>query len=181
MQDDIILSVLKAIADDDLVAPAEPEPEDDELEATPARATRWTMPGFCAKARVTTSFGDLPVEALRLRDPVKTQSGEYRPVAWVDRMHLDEGFLSGFRGAAPIRFQQNALGRNYPNQNVMLSPGQRVVVPQEWSEEEIFTADELSVRTNIERLLSTQVTYYMFHVGAPDVVLVDGMWCPVSP
>ena len=63
----------------------------------------------------------------------------------------------------------------------LAAAGQRVVVPQEWSEEEIFTADELSVRTNIERLLSTQVTYYMFHVGAPDVVLVDGMWCPVSP
>ena len=51
--------------------------------------------------RVTTSFGDLPVQALRRRDPLRLQAGTLATVEWVDCINLDEEFLAGNPDAPP--------------------------------------------------------------------------------
>ncbi len=128
MTDDIISSVMKQMAEEEASQPAaQPEAKPAapvvrtgrEASEPSKTAMRWNLPGFDGKAKVTTSFGELPIEALRLRDPVKTISGSYMKVEWLDRMHLDEGFLNGFHDASPVRFQRGALGLNTPSADRM--------------------------------------------------------------
>ncbi|MDU8927527.1 Hint domain-containing protein [Alisedimentitalea sp. MJ-SS2] len=190
MTDDIISSVMKTMAEEEAATPAaQPEAKP----AAPAlrkrrsstdpskNAMRWNLPGFDGKAKVTTSFGDLPIAALRLRDPVKTISGAYMKVEWLDRIYLDEGFLNGFQDANPVRFQRGALGLNAPFEAVTLSPGQNVAFKREGARTRPVKAGTLCNRPNIDRLLSTNVTYFMFHCGEPTLVQVNGMWCAVAP
>ena len=188
MTDDIIFSVMKAMADEDTATSAGPVETKLTAPAVQKRhiprgspTMRWTLPGFCGKAKVATSFGELPIEALRLRDPIKTISGSFMKVAWMDRIHLDEGFLSGFQDACPVRFQRGALGPNAPAEPTTMSPGQKVVIKREGEKPKVFSATKLTQRPNIDRMLTTNATYYMFHVGEPALVLVNGMWCAVAP
>ena len=88
----------------------------------------WTLPGFCWNARVTTSFGDLPVQALRRRDPVRLVNGGFAQVEWVDEISLDEGFLAGFPDAQPITLAAGAFGPDRPRSALTLSPHPRVAV-----------------------------------------------------
>ena len=185
MQDDIIQSVLDVMAKEEGTAQektvARPKVQSTRSAQPQQTTMRWNLPGFDGKAKVTTSFGDLPIEAFRLRDPVKTISGAYKKVEWLDRMHLDEGFLSGFPDASPVRFQPHALAPNMPAEAVTLSPGQNVVFKQEGVKTRPVSAAQMCKRPNVDRLLSTNVTYYMFHCGEPTLVQINGMWCSVAP
>ena len=71
---------------------------------------KWTLPGFGGKSRVLTSFGHLPIEALRRNDPLKTSSGSYTKVTWIDSIGLDAEFLSSHSQAQPIYIPAGSFG-----------------------------------------------------------------------
>lgn len=74
----------------------------------------WTLPGFCGEARVTTSFGDLPIKALRRNDPLRLAQGSLATVEWVDHIHLEEDFLRFYPDAQPVLIEAGALGPGRP-------------------------------------------------------------------
>lgn len=78
-------------------------------EARPLQAVDWSLAGIVGKARISTSFGDLPIEALRPRGNVRTYSGAAVHVQAVDKIHLDQDFMRSFPGALPIRIPANSL------------------------------------------------------------------------
>ena len=75
-----------------------------------SRNLRWDLPGFERNCRVATQFGYLPVQALRKRDKVKTLSGVYREVQWIDEIRLDEDFLAHHPEAYPVLLRKNVFG-----------------------------------------------------------------------
>ena len=148
----------------------------------PARETKpWTLPGFSGNARVTTSFGDLPIEALRLRDPVKTRSGKFLEVQWIDKVQLDEQFLSLHPEANPILIPHSAFGRMTPSNDVLVSPAQVLQLPRQASDMKATPAHSLVWRRNVERKPRRGFTYYLFHCGEPATVSVEGLWFEVVP
>ncbi len=149
---------------------------------TPVRATEfWTIPGFCWNARVATAFGDLPIQALRLRDPLRTASGAFAPVAFIDRIQLDEEFLQGYPDAQPVQIQADALGRNRPKQEIRLSPHQRIGMSESAMRPDFRMARDLSGRPGVMRRPETGLTYFVFHCGQPATVMVEGIWVSVAP
>ena len=136
----------------------------------------WTLPGFFGKSRVVTSFGKLPIEALRRRDPVKTITGAYLEVQWVDKVQLDEDFLEHHPEAHPIFIPQNALGAAQPELNLLVSPAQKLKEPGRVGDNTLKPASSLVNRTKATRLPHAGFTYYVFHCGQPAVVNVDGLW-----
>ena len=84
----------------------------------------WNLPGFAIGVRVGTMFGDLPIEALRVRDEVRTACGKIVRVQWIDKIHLDEEFLSKQPSAQPVRIPANAFGQGRPMQDMVVSPQQ---------------------------------------------------------
>ena len=141
----------------------------------------WDVPGFHGKARVSTTFGELPIMGLRVRDRVRTISGEYKPVKWIDGIRLDREFLDTSPAAQPIRIGRGALGENCPKTDILISPAQELSVSMEWSCRTFRSARDLLSRPNVGRALETGFSYYLFHCDDKEIVQIEGIWCQISP
>lgn len=154
------------------------------LQAEPAAAEvpklDWYLPGVLGKSRVGTLFGDLPVEALRVRDDLRTHSGASARVQKVDKIHLDAEFLRGHRAALPIRIPANAFGPGRPAQDMHLSPGQEICTDAHVATQ-FVKAGQLRGRFPGDLSQPGELTYYRFHCGEPTVVKIDGVWVRIQP
>ena len=179
---DLLAAVLAQAAD--APAPVRPETRPDTHRDTAPRARpagTFALPGFEGKCRVKTIFGDLPIEALRRRDKVKTISGAYREVVWVDAIRLDADFMSRHAAAHPVQIRAKALGGVAPVRNMLVSPGQQVWVPKVSDGYYAADADTLTAQPNMERMRRAEITYYRFHLGTPEKVCVEGAWFLTAP
>lgn len=138
----------------------------------------WYLPGFSGKSRVSTIFGELPLEALRVRDDLRTYSGASARVQLVDRIHLDEEFLRKQPSALPIRIPANAFGPGRPCQDMLVSPGQEVS-PDVHVASNFVKSSDLRGRFNPDLAQSAGLTYIRFHCETPAIVRVDGIWVRV--
>lgn len=157
-----------------------PSREQDAKVATPPQ-NQWVLPGFFGKSKVQTSFGDLPIEALRRRDQLRTISGSFVGVEWVDQIKLDLAFLEQHPEAQPIYIPKGAFGTAMPNQNMLVSPAQSIKPSGQIGDGGLHSALDLTARPNISRLPHAGFTYYLFHCGVPAVINVDGIWVRTSP
>ena len=142
---------------------------------------RWTLPGFCSGMRITTSFGDLPVQALRRRDPLRTSQGTLASVEWVDCIRLDEGFVAANPDAQPVRIPAGAFGPNRPERDVLVSPHQLVDVSASRFGSDFRLARDLLDRPGVMRNPSMMVSYHVFHCANPATVRVEGLCVRVTP
>lgn len=142
---------------------------------------RWTLPGFCGSARVTTSFGALPIQALRRRDPLRTVQGTLATVDWVDRIQLDEGFLRANPDALPVRIGAGAFGGGRPERDLIVSPHQLVNVCPGQFRQDFRRARDLVDRPGILRQPEMLISYHVFHCATPAAVIVEGLCVSVSP
>lgn len=141
----------------------------------------WNLSGFHGKARIETELGKRPIDQLREQDKVRTRSGRFLAVTWIDRILLDEDFLDYHPGAHPILIRPDALSHSMPGSNLLLSPEQVVLVPDATGIDQVTTASELIGHPNVLRLPHTGFTYYRFHCAEPAYVYVEGVWCKVNP
>ena len=158
--------------------------------ASPARGERagreggslqGSLPGFAPMTRITTSFGEVHAHALRERDLVRTRSGEFKPIRWIDRIVLDEAFLVRHPDAQPILIRANSLGRGLPRADVMLSPRQPIAPLFNQLPGSAKTAADLLNRPGVFRKTENAVTYTLFHLGAPDYVMTERLWVHIAP
>ncbi len=138
----------------------------------------WNLPGFCGAARVGTAFGDLPIEALRLRDEIRTSAGSMVRVKWIDKVHLDAGFINKHPDCHPIRIAANSLGRGRPMKDMLVAPRQELCVDPHVATR-FQTALDLYAQARAHRIQSSGLTYYRFHCGEPVCVRVEGVWVRV--
>lgn len=141
----------------------------------------WTLPGFCGDARVTTSFGDLPIQALRRRDPLRTVQGTLATVDWVDCIQLDEDFLHANPDALPVRIGAGAFGGGRPERDLIVSPHQLVNVCPGQFRQDFRRARDLTDRPGIMRQPEMLIRYHVFHCATPAAVIVEGLCVSVSP
>lgn len=145
------------------------------------RSIAWTLPGFGETARITTNFGDLPIQALRRRDPLRTPDGSIRLVHWCDRLRLDNGFLTANPDAQPIVILANALGPGRPKADLVVSPHQRIGINPPGFHQDFRLARDLTGRPGILRRPIEHMTYYLFHCEQPTVILAEGVAVAVAP
>lgn len=141
----------------------------------------WTLPGLCWNASVMTSFGALPVQVLRKHDPLRLTDGQIARIAWIDKIQLDEGFLAAYPDAQPVLIRAGALGNSLPTQDILVSPGQKVVVRGGDYSTDLRQARELLGRPGVMRNPQSLVTYYMFHCGQPARISVEGIAIATAP
>lgn len=142
----------------------------------------WTLPGFGPLTKITTSLGDVPALALRERDLVRTKTGDFKRIVWLDRIVLDEEFISLHPDSLPVHIKPNALGRGIPNADVYLAPRQPIA-PQ--ANKLLGTYEEgaldLIGRPGVFRKAEAMYTYTLFHLGEPAVVQASRMFVEVNP
>ena len=161
--------------------PARPVADpDDENEVMP-KSERWPLPGLAPMTRVRTSFGDVHAVALRKGDLVKTRSGEFKKIVWLNRVLLDERFLAEKPDSNPVRIQAGALGPSTPSQDVMVSPRQIVCPTPKANLNEPREAAALEAKPGVHRQRETGLSYTIFHLGEPAEVLCDGVFLSFEP
>ncbi len=146
-----------------------------------AKRPFWSLPGFGAGARVVTSFGKVPVEALRRRDPVKTRKGCFLKVQHVDTVRLDRRFLLAHPDAQPIAISQNGLAAAIPDQAILVSGCQKIRTPGQFDQAAGRLAVDYVGRGNVARKYYGYFTYYVFHCGEPCTINVNGLWVDLDP
>ena len=159
---------------------------EDSRETLPQRDSQagrgqWALPGFGPMLRILTSFGPVPAQALRQRDLIRTRSGEFRKIEWVDRMVLDEGFLQSVPSALPILIRAGALGPSLPASDVVVSPEQQVGIAAPGSAPRYVAARELLSRPGVLRKPEQIFTYTRFHCGDLAEVQAEGLWLRADP
>jgi len=136
----------------------------------------WMIPGLSGKSKIATSFGHLPIEALRRNDPVKTSDGQYLKVTWLKKIGLDSSFLAEHPEAQPMSIPKNCFGPSMPSSDLLLSPGQAIQILRP-AGFDTYKAASLSGQSMISPRPHSQITYYVFGCEKPCAVHVDGLWC----
>lgn len=144
------------------------------------REVDWNLPGFAGELRVGTVFGDLPIQALRLRDELRTASGALARVQSIDKFHLDEDFLRKHPSAHPVRVRANAFGTGTPMRDMLVSPRQEICPdPHVFSRHQ--QAIDLCKQSRAHRVQTAGLTYFRFHCGSTVTIRVEGVWVRVGP
>lgn len=156
------------------------EEEVDE-EPVVAPQTAWSLPGFGPGARVATGFGHVPVEALRLRDPIKTRDGRFLPVKHIDTIRLDRRFLLTHPDAQPVEIPKHSLAANAPSRDLLMSGAQKIRVPGQLNQTVGKPAKECAGLGKVQRKYHGYFTYHVFHCAEPCVASVDGLWVDLDP
>ena len=146
-----------------------------------ATEVKWTLPGFGPMTRVSTSFGDVPAQALRERDVIRTPQGMLKPIQWVDRMRLDTAFLKHVPDAQAVMVRAGSLGGGLPKADIIVSPEQEIGLGRHAHDVKFVKAKTLLGRPGVVRKPEELLTYTLFHCGEPVVVKVEGVWAKVSP
>lgn len=144
-------------------------------------SVQWTLPGFHESARVATSFGDLPIQALRKRDPIRTSHGTLTIVEHVDKIQLDESFLDANPDALPIRIQAGSFGQSRPKQDLIISPHQKVNISAGQYGLDFRLARDLIDRPGVTRHPVSTLCYYTVHCAEPAAVEVEGVCVSIGP
>ena len=174
----------KLLSDDDILsnvmlkakAPARPRPK---TRRRTRQLIEWKVRGFGPKARVMTSFGQLPVEALRRNDPVKTSTGDFLKVAWVDSFGLDSDFLTLQPQAQPMLIPAATFGPNRPEKDVLISPAQTLHISPTLGTGAVKAASELTGWGRIARNTQNAFTYHVFGFEKDCTVCIEGLWCDI--
>ncbi|AML52578.1 Hint domain-containing protein [Falsihalocynthiibacter arcticus] len=141
----------------------------------------WTIPGFGAGARVQTSFGFVPVEVLRIGDPIKTRTGRFLKVKYVDEIRLDRRFLLTHPEAQPITIPKDAFDTSVPGKNICVSGAQEVWQPGRFDQRQATAAAKLIGQGRVFRNLNGYFNYYVFHCFEPCTACIDGLWVNIKP
>lgn len=163
--------------------PARPAAEPRVRDGNGARseAALTAMPGLGAKMRVPTSFGALPVEALRRRDELRTARGTFVAVAHVDRMTFDSDFLHRHEAMRPVVIRAGSLGRGMPGCDIQVSPAQKISTSKMPQPGSFKRAGELLTHPGVMHAPVELMTYYRFHIGEPAAFHVEGLWVLMEP
>ncbi len=135
---------------------------------------------FGADARLTTARGAVPAHALRDGDRLRTSSGDFAEITWIDRLELDTGFLRSVPSLKPVFLGAGDLG-DAPNRNVILSPEQLVWTPSAGDGGGFRRAAELTRHPDLYRHRDIAVTYFSILCDTPVVVEAEGLLIPLIP
>lgn len=159
----------------------QPTPVAPVVDPQPVDVQDWTMPGFGPGARVETSFGHVPIEALRRRDPVRTKSGRFVKVQSVEAFKLDRRFLLNHPQAQPVTIPKNAFGAGCPDIDVLVSGAQTMMLPFRYDERDGSSAESLIGQRNVLRKFTGYFTYYVIDCGEPCTAHISGLWANIMP
>jgi len=87
--------------------------------------TEWVC--FAAGTLISTPFGEIPVESLKVGDLVQTKDDGLQKIRWTgsQRLPLTRGKVNC---STPVRFAANSFGDAVPNNNLVVSPQHRILV-----------------------------------------------------
>ncbi|MGP6089440.1 Hint domain-containing protein [Antarctobacter jejuensis] len=83
---------------------------------------------FTPGTQIQTPRGSLAVESLREGDMVQTRDSGAQPVCWIGSRRFSGARLFAMPSLRPIRLRPGAFGPDQPNEEILVSPGHRMVI-----------------------------------------------------
>ncbi len=123
------------------------------------------VPCFAAGTRIATPAGEIPVEWLRVGDPVLTPAGA-RPLCWVARRRCNTAAAPELRA---VRIAAGALGAGRPRRDLRLSPQHALLVGTV-----LVPAVALVNGATIGREPGEVMTYHHIGLATHTTVLAEG-------
>ncbi|MBV6636892.1 MAG: Hint domain-containing protein [Mameliella sp.] len=128
---------------------------------------------FLAGTSITTPAGEVPVEALRIGDPVVTASGKTVPVKWIGHQTIRKTMFTRPE-CAPVRISSGALGNGLPRNDLFLTSDHGLII-----DGLVINAGALvngdTIRFTALSEMPGTFTYYHVETEAHDVVLANGV------
>lgn len=152
----------------------------DPLQAGAPLAGVADIPGLGPLTPVETDFGQVPAQALRVRDRLRLRSGRYSPITWIDRLLLDEAFLDRNHEAQPVLVSPGKMGPGAPSMPILLAPGQPLSAGQGYGAS-FRTARHLLDAGMAHRRPERFLTYVTFGFDAEEEVCAAGLWLRMPP
>lgn len=143
---------------------------------SPEEAQPWWLPGICGQTAVTTNFGQVPAQLLRVGDRVRTRSGRYLKIRHIRETKLDHQFVHGRPDARPVLIPKGSLSRGLPEQDLLLSPAQPITLVAGSNDTRVLRARDLSRGTQAVDKTVGMVAYYELQLEAEDEVCCHGVW-----
>ncbi len=137
---------------------------------------------FGAGTMIETSQGITPVEYLNCGDLVKCGDGQYYPIRWVSRRLVTAAEMKNNPDFRPILIAKDALYKNVPERDLIVSPQHRIVI-DDWRAELLFGQERVLVpavhllndRDITRDYSSDEVTYYHFMFDRHRTVFSNGL------
>lgn len=140
------------------------------------------VPCFATGTKITTNYGRMPVEDLKVGTMVKTKDSGFRPIRWIGKNVLKQKDLKRSPHLYPIEIRAGALGLNTPNRTLIVSPQHRILVTGVQvqllaGEEDAFIAAKHLVDLEGVRVLPVPtVTYYHIMFDEHQIIRSSGAW-----
>jgi hypothetical protein len=150
-----------------------------------ATGSTTSLVGFGPLTRFETDFGQVPAQALRVRDRLRLHGGRYCPIRRIEKVFFDEAFLDRNPDAQPVLIEPGSLGLGLPSEPILLAPGQKLSgrqgLPVSYER-----ARDLLGTGKAHRRTEQLVTYVVISFGEPVDICSGGLWLraerlPVQP
>lgn len=132
----------------------------------------FTVACFAAGTPIRTDRGDIPVEALRPGDRVRSVFGGSVPVVWTGHRHIRPHRHPAPERVNPILISAGALGPSVPATDLWLSPDHGVYL-----DGRLVPAGLLVNGRSILQLPVRDITYWHVELAQHDVILAAGAPC----
>ncbi|MCX7382434.1 MAG: Hint domain-containing protein [Alphaproteobacteria bacterium] len=127
---------------------------------------------FAAGTRIATADGEMPVEALRVGDRVRSAFGGEVPIAWIGRRTLRAAALRNPSAIYPVRIAASAITPGVPTRDLLVSPDHALYL-----DGVLVPAGLLVNGGSIVRVAVEEVTYFHIELPQHDVILAEGALC----
>ena len=128
---------------------------------------------FAQGTRISTTRGNVAVEALAIGDRVVTASGAHRPVRWLGHREVDCRRHPRPREVLPVRVAAGAFGGDRPARDLYVSPGHSICV--DTVGEVLIPAGALVNGSTIQQIEMDEVTYWHVELDRHDILLADNL------
>lgn len=137
---------------------------------------------FTPGTRIATATGAVPVEELREGDRILTKDNGPQELVWIGGRHISGARLYAMPELRPVRLRASALGVDVPDDELIVSPGHRIVVRgpaarRLFNEDEVLAAARDLVNDHsilIDRRLR-EVSYIHLMLDAHQIVFANGV------
>ncbi|MCB1407393.1 MAG: Hint domain-containing protein [Rhodobacteraceae bacterium] len=150
--------------------------------ADPARPRRMGVICFLPGTRIATTKGPRAIETLEPGALVETRDNGARPVIWRGETRLSGAELYLYPHLRPLRIRAGALSDQRPQEDLLVSPGHRLLMPaphSAWSDGEVLiAAEDLEDGRGIRRDFTlTSVRYVHLMLERHEILTANGQPC----
>ncbi|MGO8738463.1 Hint domain-containing protein, partial [Rhodoblastus sp.] len=129
-----------------------------------------TVACYLAGSHIRTPAGEIPVETLRIGDPVVTASGRLRPIKWIGTRAYSARFAGNNPDLPPIRFKAGSLEEGVPARDLLVSPKHAMFL-----DGVLIPAEHLvNGATIVKEAASADIRYFHIELESHDVLIAEG-------